>query len=133
MRKLIIASIVAAGAALSFAAPSQAGGYYGGGYNNGYYGGQPTTATSATTTRAITSPIAGSRRSASMTITAIWSSSASGSATDPASPDEQPLTKPAGIPPVFSLWLGKTSRALAETLRNEKQETLQRFHAVGLH
>jgi hypothetical protein len=35
MRNLIIASIVAAGAALSFAAPSQAGGY---GYN-GYYGG----------------------------------------------------------------------------------------------
>ncbi|OBZ96938.1 hypothetical protein ADU59_04265 [Pararhizobium polonicum] len=39
MRKLIIASIVAAGAALSFAAPSEAGGYYGGGYNDGYYGG----------------------------------------------------------------------------------------------
>ena len=36
MRKLIIASIVAVGAALSFAAPSQAGGYYGGG---SYYGG----------------------------------------------------------------------------------------------
>lgn len=39
MRKLIIASIVAAGAALSFAAPSEAGGYYGGGYNDGYHGG----------------------------------------------------------------------------------------------
>ncbi|MBP1857931.1 hypothetical protein [Rhizobium herbae] len=37
MRKLIIASIVAAGAALSFAAPSVAGGYYGGGYYGGGY------------------------------------------------------------------------------------------------
>ncbi len=37
MRKLIIASIVAVGAALSFAAPSHAGGYYGSG--DGYYGG----------------------------------------------------------------------------------------------
>ena len=38
MRKLIIASIVAAGAALTFAAPSQAG-YYGNTYGGGYYGG----------------------------------------------------------------------------------------------
>ena len=38
MRNLIIAFIVAAGAALSFAAPSQAGGYYGGGYYDGYHG-----------------------------------------------------------------------------------------------
>ncbi len=116
MRALIIASIVAVSAALSFAARRRLAVIMAAPMTAimAVVTVRPitTTATGASTTKsAITSRIAGSRKSANTTITAIWSSGASGSATEAAFPQMLPSTKPAVRPAGFSsvksiaLWL----------------------------